>query len=70
MTDIILTEKKRQAQAAEIAFESSFRYPNAGLNAFDVSIILNNALANALEAAETSKMPYEKCGHGAGGKFL
>ncbi len=60
VTDIILTEKKRQAQAAEIAFESSFRYPNAGLNAFDVSIILNNALANALEAAETSKMPYVK----------
>ena len=61
VTDIILIEKERQAQAAEIAFESSFHYPlNAGLNAFDVSVILNNALANALEAAKTSQMPYVK----------
>ena len=64
VTDIILTEKKRQAQVAGIEFESEFHYPqDAGLNAFDVSVILNNALANALEAAEASLIsvvPYVK----------
>ncbi|MDE7325421.1 MAG: GHKL domain-containing protein [Lachnospiraceae bacterium] len=61
VTDIILAEKKRQAQVAGIDFESGFHYPqDVGLNAFDVSVILNNALDNALEAAEIAGVPYVK----------
>ena len=36
-----------------ISFDCDFHYPQKGeLNAFDLSIILNNALANAVEASE------------------
>ena len=55
---IVLAEKKRQAKEEGIAFESGFHYPqDAGLNAFDISVILNNSLANALEAARTCDIP-------------
>lgn len=61
VTDIVLAEKKRQAKEEGIAFESGFHYPqDAGLNAFDISVILNNSLANALEAARTCDIPYVK----------
>lgn len=52
VTDVILTEKKKEAQEKGIAFTCDFLYPEkTGINAFDVSVILNNALANAIEAA-------------------
>lgn len=61
VTDIILAERRRQAQVAGVAFESRFHYPQDEiLDAFDVSVILNNALANALTAAQTCIVPYVK----------
>ena len=52
VTDVILTERKKEAQERGIAFSCAFAYP-AGehVNAFDISVILNNALSNAIEAA-------------------
>ena len=50
MTDVILLEWKREAQEKEIQFCSEFYYPTgSGINAFDISVILNNALQNAVE---------------------
>ena len=40
-----------------IRFECDFHYPQTGgIDAFDVSIILNNALSNAIEAIERERM--------------
>ena len=51
VTDVILLEKKKEAQERNIRFECNFHYPeSASLNAFDVSVILNNALDNCLES--------------------
>lgn len=53
VTDVILMEKYKEAEKKGIAFQYEFHYPEkAGVEAFDVSIILNNALNNAMEAAE------------------
>ncbi len=50
VTDVILQEIKEEAGKAGISFNSEFYYPEgAGIDAFDISIILNNALQNALE---------------------
>lgn len=50
VTDVILLEWKREAQEKEIQFCSEFYYPTgSGINAFDISVILNNALQNAVE---------------------
>lgn len=53
VTDVILMEWRREALAKGIVFDCSFLYP-AGreVDAFDISIILNNAIANALEAVK------------------
>ena len=53
VTDVILLERSREAKAKGIAFDCRFLYP-AGrkVDAFDLSIILNNALANAIEATD------------------
>lgn len=61
ITDVILTEKEKEAQEWGITFDYDFHYPeNKGLNAFDVSVILNNALSNAIEAARECDEPYVK----------
>lgn len=53
VTDVILMEKQREAEAKGIVFTCDFRYPQTGsVDAFDLSVILNNALENAIEAAE------------------
>ncbi len=50
VTDVILLEWKREAQEKEIQFCSEFYYPTgSGINAFDISVILNNALQSAVE---------------------
>lgn len=50
VTDVILQEIKEEAGKAGISFCSEFYYPEgSGIDAFDISIILNNALQNALE---------------------
>lgn len=53
VTDVILSGKKRQMEEKGIAFDCDFHYPQKGkVNAFDISIILQNALSNAIEAVE------------------
>ncbi|MFW5670859.1 MAG: GHKL domain-containing protein [Acetivibrio ethanolgignens] len=48
--DVILIEKLREAREKQICFTSDFHYPeNTKLNAFDLSVILNNALNNCME---------------------
>ncbi|MCH5256974.1 MAG: sensor histidine kinase [Lachnospiraceae bacterium] len=52
VTDIIIREKQKEAKEKGIDFQYEFHYPdNSKLNAFDVSVILNNAINNAIEAA-------------------
>lgn len=59
VTDVILQEKKKEAEKKNIRFRSSFYYPeNAGINAFDISVILNNALQNAIENVDMGGGPY------------
>lgn len=48
--DVILMEKLREAKERQIRFLSDFHYPqNTKLNAFDLSVIMNNALNNFME---------------------
>ena len=48
--DVILMEKMREAEEKQIKFVSDFHYPeNTKLNAFDLSVIMNNALNNCIE---------------------
>lgn len=53
VTDVILSDRKKETEEKGITFFCDFHYPiDSGINAFDVSIILNNGLANAIEAIE------------------
>lgn len=53
VTDVILQEWKKEAEKKKIRFHSDFYYPKySRINAFDISVILNNALQNAMENAE------------------
>ena len=55
VTDIILSEKKREAEEAGIGFTDDFHYPASGkVESIDIGVILNNALANAIRAASNS----------------
>ena len=48
--DVILMEKLREAKERQIRFLLDFHYPqNTKLNAFDLSVIMNNALNNCME---------------------
>ena len=48
--DVILMDKLREAKERQIRFLSDFHYPqNTKLNAFDLSVIMNNALNNCME---------------------
>lgn len=59
VTDILLTESKKEAGRRGISFQSDFYYPEGvAVNAFDVSIILNNALNNAIEGAAACDQPF------------
>lgn len=50
VTDVVLQEFKDEAEKRGINFYSEFYYPaDSGIDAFDTSIILNNALQNAIE---------------------
>jgi len=50
VTDVILQEWKTEAEKKKIHFQCNFHYPTASnINAFDMSVILNNALQNAVE---------------------
>jgi len=59
VTDVILREWKTEAEKKEIHFQCDFHYPTgSNINAFDVSVILNNALQNAVENAGGSGTPH------------
>lgn len=59
VTDVILREKQKEAEEKKIAFDNRFHFPeDTRLSAFDVSVILNNALNNAMEAAVECENPF------------
>lgn len=50
VADVILQEFKEEAIKRGISFRSEFHYPvDSDINVFDLSVILNNALQNAIE---------------------
>lgn len=53
VTDVIVNDKRQQCEDQEIPFRTDFHYPDSGsFDAFDVGIVLQNLLQNALEACE------------------
>ena len=59
VTDVILTQRQKEAEEKGVDFRCEFYYPtDTGINAFDVSVILNNAIANAFEGVKGCKNPY------------
>ena len=59
VTDVILTQQQKVAKEKGIAFECKFVYPaDTIINAFDVSVILSNAIENAFEGTKGCKNPY------------
>lgn len=59
VTDVILTQKQKEMQEKGIKFACDFLYPSeTKLEAFDVSVILNNALVNAVEGVADCINPY------------
>lgn len=59
VTDVILQEWKHEAEKKDICFQSEFYYPtDSNINAFDISVILNNALQNAVENTKTDGTGY------------
>lgn len=53
VTDVILSGRKKEMAEKNISFVCDFHYPmSESVNSFDISIILNNALSNAIEAIE------------------
>ena len=51
VTDVIINDKCRRAEKAGIRFDSDFRY-GGEIPVFDLGVILNNLLDNAIEACE------------------
>lgn len=59
VTDVILTQRKIEAEEKGIDFRCDFIYPsNTQINAFDISVILNNAIVNAMEGVAGCDKPY------------
>ena len=59
VTDVILQEWKIEAEKRGICFRCDFHYPaGSNINAFDVSVILNNALQNAVENTVEGETAY------------
>lgn len=51
VTDVILSEHRHRIMEAGMMFEADFHYPDSAVaDAFDLSVILDNALTNAREA--------------------
>lgn len=56
VTDVILSGRKKEMEEKGILFDCDFHYPKSEtVSAFDISIILNNALVNAIEAVERER---------------
>ena len=53
VTDVVLSEISDRCKKEKIQFSSTFAFPEKlGINAFDMSVILNNALKNAVDASK------------------
>ena len=53
VTDVILQQKRQQAAQHQIELQSSFYFPKQlQIEPFDMSIVLNNLLDNAIEATK------------------
>lgn len=64
VTDVILSERKKEMDDKGIDFSFDFHYPMTdAVDSFDISIILNNALSNAIEAVEREKSDSDKSSH-------
>lgn len=51
ITDIIIHQKGQEAEKKQIRFQVDFVYPNKlQIDVYDIAVILNNALENAIEA--------------------
>lgn len=62
VTDVILSGRKKEMEEKGIAFSCDFHYPlTETVDSFDISIILNNALTNAIEAIEREKNDSGNC---------
>ena len=58
VTDVILTTKYKEAEEKGIELNCKFAYPlDTRINAFDISVILNNAIENAFEGVIGCKNP-------------
>lgn len=56
ITDIIIHQKKQEAEKHDISFEADFTYPDKQqIDVYDIAIVLNNALENAIEASRKVK---------------
>lgn len=51
ITDVIIHQKKQEAEKNNISFEADFIYPKQQIDVYDIGIVLNNALENAIEAS-------------------
>lgn len=52
ITDVIIHQKKQEAEKQNISFEADFIYPDKQqIDVYDIGIVLNNALENAIEAS-------------------
>ena len=59
ITDVIIHQKKQEAEKQDISFEADFIYPDKQqIDVYDIGIVLNNALENAIEAG--NKVPGKK----------
>lgn len=57
ITDIILHQKKQDAERAGVKFLVDFNYPTElQIDVYDIGVILNNALENAIEAASLAEV--------------
>ncbi len=59
ITDVVLSEWKGEAEKRNIRFRCEFHFPTESrINAFDLSVLLNNALQNAIENTAGGKDAY------------
>ena len=58
VTDIVISEKRREAEDVGIEFVENFRYPSGSkVESIDIGVVLNNALSNAIRATIGSDNP-------------
>ena len=56
ITDIIIHQKGQEAEKKQIQFKADFAYPpNLLIDIYDIAVILNNALENAIEACRKAE---------------